>query len=181
SDNGMMVILRWDADIPRLVSNSVALLGAHDAESRVAVMMETRKANPDGSDPAQMLFMLKKTPFTPEQRHEMTASWASLAQPLIVPGSIAINPYDGLLSGRVSPAAYEAASPKRVGSVFDEAPFYFATARPWGMSSGIAQGFFEALFAPSLILLALFVAFGKPRGERPGPYAASVVYFSALG
>jgi predicted membrane-bound spermidine synthase len=181
TDNGMMVILRWDADIPRLVSNSVALLGAHDAESRVAVMMETRKANPDGSDPAQMLFMLKKTPFTPEQRDEMTASWASLAQPLIVPGSTTINPYDGLLSGRVSPVAYEAASPMRVGPVFDEAPFYFATARPWGMSSGIAEGFFKALFAPSLILLALFVAFGKPRGERVGPYAASVVYFSALG
>jgi predicted membrane-bound spermidine synthase len=181
SDNGMMVILRWDADIPRLVSNAVALLGAQDAESRVAVMMERRKANTDGSDPSQMLFMLKKTPFTPEQRHEMMASWTSLAQPVIMPGTLAVNPYDGLLSGRVSPAAYEAASPMRVGPVFDEAPFYFATDRPWGMSRNIAQGFFKALFAPSLILLGLFVAFGKPRGERAGPYAASVVYFSALG
>jgi hypothetical protein len=31
------------------------------------------------------------------------------------------------------------------------------------------------------VLLALFAAFGKPRGARTGPYAASIVYFSALG
>ena len=28
TDDGVLAILRWDADIPRLVSNSVALLGA---------------------------------------------------------------------------------------------------------------------------------------------------------
>jgi predicted membrane-bound spermidine synthase len=180
-DNGMLVILRWDADVPRLVSNSVALLGVHDAESRVAVMMENRKANSDGSEPPQMLFMMKKTPFTADQRRDMTTSWTSLAEPFIVPGSPAHAPYDGLLSGRVSPAAYEAASPMRVGPVFDENPFYFATERPWGMSTNIARGFFDALFVPSLVLLALFVTFGKPRGEPTAPYAASVVYFSALG
>src|SRR5262250_1337346 len=32
TDNGMLVILRWDADVPRLVSNAVALLGSHEAE-----------------------------------------------------------------------------------------------------------------------------------------------------
>src|SRR5436853_1278982 len=47
--NGMLVILRWDTDIPRLVSNSVALLGAHEAQSRVAVMTENRELNRDGS------------------------------------------------------------------------------------------------------------------------------------
>jgi predicted membrane-bound spermidine synthase len=180
-DNGMLVILRWDADIPRLVSNSVALLGVRDAESRVAVMMEDRKANSDGSDPPQMLFMLKKAPFTPEQLREMTSVWTSIARPYIVPGSVAQSPYDGLLNGRVTPAAYEAAAPTRVGPVFDDSPFYFATERPWGMSTRIADGFFSALFAPSVVLLVLFVAFGKPRGERTAPYGVSIVYFCALG
>jgi hypothetical protein len=144
-------------------------------------MMEKRETNPDGSDPPQMLFMLKKQPFTAEQRSEMTTNWSSLATPFIVPGAVAHTPYDGLLSGRVSPAAYEAASPMRVGPVFDDNPFYFATERPWGMSTNIARGFFDALFAPSLILLAGFVLLGKPRGEATAPYAGSVVYFSALG
>lgn len=181
TDDGMLVVLRWGVDIPRLVSNSVALLGAREAASRVAVMMESRKANPDGSDPPQMLFMLKKAPFTASQNHEMMTAWTSTARPFIVPGAVAQPPYDGLLSGRVSPAEYEAASPVRVGPVFDDNPFYFATERPWGMSSVIATGFFRGLFAPSLILLALFVALGKSRGEPTAPYAASIVYFSALG
>ena len=56
----------------------------------------------------------------------------------MLPGFVAHPPYDGLLSGRVSPAAYEAASPMRVGPVFDDNPFYFAIERPWGMSTNIA-------------------------------------------
>ena len=162
TDNGMVVILRWDTDIPRLVSNAVALLGARDAESHVGVMMEDREINPDGSDPPQMLFMLKKTPFTPAQTHEMTTDWKSLARPFILSGVMAQHPYDDLLSGRVTPVAYEKASPTRVGPVFDDAPFYFATDRPWGMATSIANGFFRWLFAPSLLLLALFVLLGKP-------------------
>ena len=122
TDNGMVVILRWDTDIPRLVSNAVALLGARDAESHVGVMMEDREINPDGSDPPQMLFMLKKTPFTPAQTHEMTTDWKSLARPFILSGVMAQHPYDDLLSGRVTPVAYEKASPTRVGPVFDDAP-----------------------------------------------------------
>src|SRR5215472_11219696 len=181
TENGMVIILRWDADIPRLISNSLALLGAHDAESRVAVMMEDREINPDGSDPPQMLFMLKKTPFTSAQAHAMMTDWKALARPFIVPGVIAQSPYDGLLSGRVTPADYEKASPMRVGPVFDDNPFYFATDRPWGMAKSIASGFFRFLFAPSLILLGLFVALGKPKGELTAPYAASIVYFCALG
>src|SRR5207253_4405474 len=42
TDDGMLVILRWDSDIPRLVANSVALLGAEGASSRVAALMEKR-------------------------------------------------------------------------------------------------------------------------------------------
>jgi predicted membrane-bound spermidine synthase len=181
TDNGMLVVLRWDADIPRLVSNSVALLGAREASSRLAVMIENRELNRDGSDPPQMLFMLKKQPFTAAQTQEMTTTWSYLSRPYIVPGVGAHPPYDGLLSGRVSPGEYEAASTARVGPVFDNNPFYFATARPWGMSTGIANGFFEFLFLPSLGLLAIFVLRGKPSGEGVRPYAASVVYFCALG
>src|SRR6184192_4701898 len=42
SDNGMLVILRWDVDVPRLVSNAVALLGAREAATRTSVMLERR-------------------------------------------------------------------------------------------------------------------------------------------
>src|SRR5262245_558171 len=162
TDNGMLVILRWDVDIPRLVSNSVALLGARDAAARVAVMLERRTSNPDGSDPPQMLFMFKRSAFTPAQTSEMTTGWATIARPIIVPGVLTPAPYDGLLGGSVSLANYEAAAPRRVGPVFDDSPFYFATEKPWGMLPTIAYALFVWLFAPSLILLAVFVVFGKP-------------------
>ena len=34
--------MRWRDDIPRLVSNAVALLGAEEARQRVVVLMEKR-------------------------------------------------------------------------------------------------------------------------------------------
>jgi hypothetical protein len=37
------------------------------------------------------------------------------------------------------------------------------------------------ILTPVLALCALFLAFGKPKGERVGPYAASVAYFASLG
>jgi hypothetical protein len=78
-------------------------------------------------------------------------------------------------------AAYEAESPKLVGPVFDDSPFYFAVERPWGMPQQIAQRLFTWLLAPSLALLVVFSAFGKPKGEPVAPYASSIVYFAALG
>ena len=64
NDNGVLVILRWDSDIPRLVANSVALLGAEGASQRVAAILEKRGSK---ADPPQMLFMLRKRPFTPAE------------------------------------------------------------------------------------------------------------------
>ena len=71
SDNGILVVLRWEMDIPRLVSNAVATLGAGEAAKRVVVLME-KQAAPD--DYPQMLFMLRKRPFTDAEMKEISAS-----------------------------------------------------------------------------------------------------------
>ncbi|MGE5125962.1 MAG: hypothetical protein ACM3PV_06710, partial [Betaproteobacteria bacterium] len=63
--DGEIAILRWDVDIPRLVSNAVALLGPRAAGERVAVLLEAFESPRE--DPPQMIFMLKKRPFTPEE------------------------------------------------------------------------------------------------------------------
>src|SRR5262249_38681996 len=68
-----------------------------------------------------------------------------------------------------------------VGPVFDNSPFYFATERPWGMPSGIANRLIGWLLAPTFALLVIFALFGKPRGAATAPYASSVAYFSCLG
>ncbi len=74
---GLIAILRWNVDIPRLVSNAVAMLGREEAGRRVAVLLETRSGNRE--DPPQMIFMLKKTPFSPEES----------AAPRVLPGCLA--------------------------------------------------------------------------------------------
>ena len=179
TDDGVLVILRWDLDVPRLVSNSVAVLGAGEAAKRIAVLMEKRGTARATVDPSQMLFMLRKRAFTDAEIAMIKNDW-TLARPMILPGE-ASPPYDDLLSGRKTMRQYEAESPGLVGAVFDDSPFYFATERPWGMPPGIAQRLFGWLLVPAAVLLVLFASLGKPKGQPTPPYLSSVVYFSALG
>ena len=176
SDDGVLVILRWDVDIPRLVANSVALLGPKDAASRVVAVVEKRHGDSDNQP--QMIFMLRKRPFT-EAETARIMEWTE-AQPVVVPGRHAEPRFAGLLSGRQTLAEYDAASPVRASAVFDDSPFYFATERPIGMPSRMREALM-ALVIPVVVLLGVFVAFGKPRGAAVGPYASSVVYFASLG
>jgi hypothetical protein len=176
TDDGMLVVLRWTADVPRLVSNAVALLGADAARRRVVAVVERREGTRDNQ--AQMIFMLRKRPFTPAES-DAVMSWAD-ARPILVPDRHADAPYDALLSGSKTPAEYAADAPTRVGPVFDDSPFYFATERPLGMPARMASAL-GALVVPVLGLLLTFAAFGKPRGAAAPPYLASLAYFACLG
>ncbi len=174
--DGHIAILRWNVDIPRLVSNAVALLGPEAAGRRVAVLLEEREGNRE--DPPQMIFLLKKRPFTPEESRRL-ASFAGV-KPVIVPGGHVEEPYASLFSGRMSYPDYIAGARSRVDPVYDDRPFFFARQKPWGLPPSMSRGF-QQILAPILGLCVLFLAFGKPRGEATGPYAASIVYFASLG
>src|SRR5262245_12313396 len=119
TDDGMLVIMRWGVDVPRLVSNSIALLGVNEASKRIVALTEKR-ATPE--DPAQMMFMLRKRPFS-EQETAQIMDW-SMANPLIVPGRHAEPPYDDLFSGRKTMEQVVKEAPRRVEAVFDDSPFY---------------------------------------------------------
>jgi predicted membrane-bound spermidine synthase len=176
TDDGMLVILRWDVDIPRLVTNSIALLGAGEASRRIVAVIEKR-GTPE--DPPQMLFMLRKRPFTGVETAEIMERW-TLARPVVVPGRHADPPYGDLLSGRKSLKQYAAEAPVRVDPVFDDSPFYFATQKPLGLPV-FMQYAFLFLLVPIGALLAVMVWFGRPRVGPTGPYAGSVIYFACLG
>jgi len=174
--DGELVILRWDVDVPRLVSNAVALLGAEEAGRRVAVLLETREGNRE--DPPQMIFMLKQRAWSAEETERM-AAWPGV-QPVIVPGRHVEEPYASLFSGRTSVADYVAHANARVDAVYDDRPFFFARAKPWGLPKAMRQAFLRIL-VPVLALSVLFLFVGKPKGAAVGPYAASVLYFASLG
>jgi len=176
SDDGLLAILRWPVDVPRLVSNAIALVGPAEAGKRVAVLLERRPG--DREDPPQMIFIFKKRPFTDAETERM-ASWTE-AQPVIVPGRHVEEPYASLFAGRTSFADYVAQAATRVDPVFDDRPFFFARVKPWGLPSNMRNQF-AIVLAVLMPLGLLVVAFGKPRGERSAPYAQSIVYFASLG
>jgi hypothetical protein len=125
-----------------------------------------------------MIFMLRKQPFTDAQTAEVMG-W-EVARPIIVPGRHLEPPYDDLFAGRKTLDEVIAESPYRADPVFDDSPFYFAIERPWGMPRRMMEAL-SALVVPVTGLLVVFVAFGKPKGKRLTPYAASIVYFACLG
>ena len=183
SDNGILVVLRWEMDIPRLTSNAVATLGASDASKRVVVLME-KQANPN--DYPQMLFMLRKQPFTNDQIAEMRTKWTQ-ANPIIMPDGTAPPGLKELLAGTKTMQQYDAESSRYVGAVWDDSPFYFAIEKPWRMPGAIAERMVKWLLGPSVGMLALFAVFGKRKvvaGAKNAstiPYIGSLVYFAALG
>jgi SAM-dependent methyltransferase len=192
--DGILVVLRWEMDIPRLTSNAVATLGAGEAAKRVVVLME-KQANPN--DYQQMLFMLRKEPFTEAQLKEISTEWTQ-ANDVIMPGGTAPPGIKEVLAGTKTLAQYDAEQSRFVGPVWDDSPFYFAIEKPWRMPGAIAERMVKWLLGPSMGMLALFAVFGRPRRKRVSKdadgasaipakthavpaYVGSLVYFAALG
>ena len=191
--DGILVILRWEMDIPRLVSNSVATLGPGEAGKRIVVLME-KQANPN--DYPQMLFMLRKRPFTDAEVSEISTKWTQ-ANVIVGPNGTAPPGIKEVLAGTHTLQQYDDSSPRYVGPVWDDSPFYFAIDRPYRMPKAIAENLRNWLVGPSIGMLALFAVFGVPRrrsmfrnadGASALParggvlrYGGSLVYFAALG
>jgi len=181
--DGILVVLRWEMDIPRLTSNAVATLGASEAAKRVVVLME-KQANPN--DYQQMLFMLRKEPFTDAQLKEISTNWTQ-ANAVIMPSGTAPPGIKEVLAGTKTLQQYDAESNRYVSAVWDDSPFYFAIEKPWRMPGAIAERIVKWLLGPSMGMLALFAVFGKRKvtaGAKQAPtlpYVGSLVYFAALG
>ena len=83
------------------------------ASKRIVTLMEKQTAL---DQPAQMLFMLRKRPFTAAETREIQEKWTQ-ADPLIMPGGTAPPLLGDVLAGRKTLAQYEAESPRFVGPV----------------------------------------------------------------
>ena len=181
--DGILVVLRWEMDIPRLTSNAVATLGASEAAKRTVVLMEKQAAP---NDYQQMLFMLRKEPFTDAQLKQISTDWTQ-ANAVIMPGGTAPPGIKEVLAGTKTLQQYDAESNRYVGAVWDDSPFYFAIEKPWRMPGAIAERIVKWLLGPSMGMLALFAVFGKRKvatGAKQAatlPYVGSLVYFAALG
>jgi hypothetical protein len=142
-----------------------------------------------------MLFMLRKRPFTDAELNMISSNWTQ-ARPIVMPGGTAPPGIKEVLAGAKTLKQYDDESPRFVGPVWDDSPFYFAIDRPWRMPAAIATRIGQWLLGPSVGLLAVFAVFGWPRkgklesaagaatrarGGSAFRYGSSLLYFAALG
>lgn len=182
TNNGVLVLARWDDENPRLVSTAVKTLQERgksvlEAGKHVAMIL---KQHPSGK--FLSLFMLKKNPFTMVQAEEIQNRTLTLGpdyRPCYIPYLYASEPYSGLFSGTISVDQFYAFYPKKIEPVTDDNPYYFSTERP------IPQTLSNLILFSSLIAVS-FVAvpwsLGRYRSSKQHQTALTfVTYFSALG
>ncbi len=200
TDEGFLTITRWVFDGLRLVTLAQDACAARglDAAKHLAIIRHDRVAT----------FLLKKTPFTPEQTERLRALAATLGfeilyAPGAAPGGAAQDPVE-MVRNRTSAADYQrlitapdrdaflASYPLDVTPTTDDRPFFFHTTRlrdqmdvAFGRSMLFGNGLSAllTLMGISLTLVALFIV--GPLllgGERPAAgWARWLLYFGSLG
>jgi spermidine synthase len=179
TDRGILVFIRWQVDIPRLVSNAVSMMQEHgispeQAGNHIAVLLEN---TPQENKPTQMIFMLKKTPFTQEE----TLKIKDLSSPynaIHIPNVTSIYPYKELFGGKISPSEFYAGFDVKVNPVRDDSPFYFANEKPHGVPGYLVK----LLLIPILATILFFVLSAFCSNEINNDKRISFLfYFIALG
>src|SRR5690606_23794085 len=132
-------------------------------------------------EPPETVFLLSKSPLTPEKVNELLAGHEGL-HVLHAPGRqpVADAPqYARLFSGQISFAEYADAFETLATPVMDDRPFYFATDKPWGMPNFVMRLFSIPVAAVILFTAVLLAGSRKLGFTAPGP--RTVAYFGALG
>jgi predicted membrane-bound spermidine synthase len=181
TDTGTLVIMRWPTDIPRCVANAVHMLGQQGLSKKEAGrrILAVSKRKPQGKEPVPTLFLLRKSPFPPEQVQRILSEFPdSYAQH--APGVGSASPYGELLAGRISLQAYDDAIPTKADPVTDDRPFYFATVEPHGIPDFMIRLLRGPLIAVLLVLVIVVIqAFRTHENKRA--LAAGLPYFALLG
>jgi hypothetical protein len=175
SPDGVLAILRWSVDAPRLVANAAALLGGPEAGRRIAVLIEARGS---GESPPQMIFLLKKRPFSGHELDRLAGRPG--VRPVVLPGRHTEEPYASLFAGRATLEEYVARWPTKADPVYDDRPFFFARDRPWGIPPSMALGL-GGIVVPVVLLCGVMLSRGRPPAAATRRYVGAAAYFASLG
>ena len=200
TDRGLLTITRWVFDGVRLVTLAQEACAARglDASRHLAILRLDRVAT----------FLLKKTPFTPEdvrrlQQLSRDLAFSILYAPGVEPPLAMEEPVEMVRTGTSAadyrrlilsedPERFVADYPLDIRATTDDRPFFFHTTRlqdqfqtAFGRSMLFGNGLSAllTLFGISALLVALFVIGPLVLGgERPGRgWGAWLTYFGALG
>ena len=181
TDRGVLVFIRWQTDIPRLVSTTAAMLerrggSARDVGGYISILLEKK---PRTDEPTAMLYMLRKTPFT--EQEAMKLKQLSEKNFLVhIPYVTSQAPYSNLFKGEISLHDFYNRFDSRVEPVFDNRPFYFATEKPYGVP-GFMLGLLPMVFIPALLFCIIASTVGRIQQIPTFSFIRAIAYFSCLG
>ncbi len=183
TDNGVLVMVRWYGEVPRLVSTAVKALQARgksvqEAGRHIAIVYGQEH------EPGKFLslFMLKKSPFSMAQAEEIKNQTLALSSGhyiCYIPYFHALEPYSQLFNGTISLDQFYAYYQERIEPVTDDDPFYFCTERPIPET---LSNLIKLTSLLAIIFIAVPFVVRRQRTSRHSKNALSfVVYFSVLG
>ncbi|MEM3084512.1 MAG: hypothetical protein QXU32_12100 [Nitrososphaerales archaeon] len=180
SDRGVIVVVRWLLDSPRLVSTFTQLLEKNgvpidEAERHLVVVTDKSVTQ----DPSITMVVFSKEPFTDSQLDFLSNSFARHGyKPILLPNSVMLQPYDKLFEGEVTLEQFYTSFDHRVHPVTDDSPYYLTFEKP-------LPPILLSLLYTSFAIVALFVgapiarAFVKQKMSTSTFYV--IPYFAALG
>jgi hypothetical protein len=193
TENGVVAIIRWPEDVPRLVANAADFLSARgmpmqDVGKHVMAVSERKPGmvQVEGyerpiPEPVATVFLISRSPMTPQLVDKLMEKQKD---PYIVhapsrPAVPETPQYGRLFSGQITFAQYTNSFVTLATPVNDDRPFYFANDKPWGMPNFIIR-LFSLPVKAVLIFSAILLIAGMCLGMRP-PGPRAICYFGALG
>ena len=181
SDEGVLALVRWDGELPKLVltiCRSLERIGVPNdmVNKHIAILAQTRHEVSTG--PGQVLILLKRSPFTSEESSVLLEK-SHKYDPIYVHGFEAVRPYDQFFTGQMNEEELKAVWPgMKFDPVSDDDPYYFVFEK--GVPRQLAQSLLVAVGMVALVGLITVLA----RKASSGPKGLSLhwlVYFGLLG
>lgn len=181
SDRGMIVVVRWLIDSPRLVSTFTRLLDNNDihiSEAYKHLVVVTDKSV--SKDPSVTMVIFSKKKFTESQLDFLSRSFATHGyKPILLPNQVMLQPYDKLFNGAATLEEFYESFEHRVHPVTDDSPYFLTFEKP-------LPTILLSLLETSFVILTVFV--GAPlvkmlvKRERESACSLYLIpYFAALG
>jgi hypothetical protein len=181
NDDGILAFVRYDIDIPRLLTISKTALEETGVEENIdkhiLVISQTDITQKEPFLGNQMVFIVKKNPFKLEEIKKIKSIIVGKWESVIMPYNNIKEPYNQFLSNKMSLSDFELKFDINVFPVRDDNPFYFAYYKP----IGIPLIFLQTLSIPFLFSLVLFSSLWILKRKENTLKKIDLIYFASLG
>ena len=181
TDDGVLLMIRWYDEIPRLVSSVVRALtseGSTVEEAGKHIVISLDEISP-GYTLYKAVMLVKKSQFNStelkaiEDRMQENPNWT-----MFYDANFSAEPvYAELFGGMITVEEFYESFPRKVYPVTDNDPYYFATEIPLPSSLRDVIVWFSVLVASFIFVPWLL----RKKSAKPRGALSFVLYFSALG